>query len=92
MSGCFLLDLLLSDARAGDVLTERLRLAFGTGFCSSFTTYSTFLLDAVTSAPAVAVAYGIASYAGGFAAVLLGRIVVVGVEGTPVGRPVREEK
>ena len=77
--GSFLLGLILFDARAGDVLSKQFRYVFGTGFCASFTTYSTFVLDAAASSPGVAVAYVIGSYAGGFLAVLGSRSVVSGL-------------
>lgn len=81
VAGCFLLGLLLFDRRADDVLSRRHRLTFGTGFCASFTTYSTFALDVVESAPSVALAYVAASYGLGFGAVLASR-TVVGVLGS----------
>jgi len=89
--GCFLLGVLIFDSRADDVLPQRLRLAFGTGFCSSFTTYSTFVLDAVTVAPAVAAGYVVVSYTGGFVAVGLSYVVVGSVGTAPSGQPVRGE-
>jgi CrcB protein len=85
--GCFLLGLLIFDSRSDDVLPRRLRLAFGTGFCSSFTTYSTFVLDAVTTAPALAAGYVLVSYAGGFAAVGLSYVVVDAIGTTTPQQP-----
>lgn len=85
--GCFLLGLLLFDVRAAELLSKRHRLVFGTGFCASFTTYSTFVLDTVTSAPPIAVAYVAASYAAGFAAILASRRVVARLGSTPVAPP-----
>lgn len=87
VAGCFLLGLLLFDRRAAAVLSKRHRLVFGTGFCASFTTYSTFVLDVVTTAPTLAVAYVAASYLGGFAAVLASRRVLTAVGSTPVEPP-----
>ena len=85
--GCFLLGLLIFDSRGDDILPRRLRLAFGTGFCSSFTTYSTFVIDAVTVAPAIAAGYVVVSYAGGFAAVGLSYLVVDSVGTTTPQQP-----
>jgi CrcB protein len=73
--GCFLLGALVTVDRRGSLVSERERLLFATGFCSSFTTYSTFVLDAVESAPTVAAGYVLGSYAVGFAAVGLGTSV-----------------
>jgi CrcB protein len=77
VAGCFLLGSFAALDRRGSVVSERDRLLFATGFCSSFTTYSTFVLDTVGAEPTVAAGYVLASYAAGF--------VAVGV-GTAVGR------
>jgi CrcB protein len=50
-------------------------LAVGTGFCSSFTTYSTFAVETTALAPPVAAAYVGATYGVGLAAVVAGRAV-----------------
>jgi CrcB protein len=73
--GCLALGFLVYEAELLDVLSKETSYAAGTGFLSSFTTYSTFALETVQSAPAVGVAYVGASYAAGFAAVLVGRAV-----------------
>ena len=70
--GSFLLGTLVYRGLAGGEFSSRLELLFGTGFLSSFTTYSTFVLDATTH-PESAVLYVLASYALGFGAVLLAR-------------------
>jgi len=46
---------------AGDRPSPRVRLALGAGLLSSFTTYSTFAVEAVTATPGVAVVYVVAS-------------------------------
>jgi Integral membrane protein possibly involved in chromosome condensation len=71
VAGCFLLGVLVAADRPHGALTERARLLVGTGFCSSFTTYSTFVLDLVRAAPTVALGYLLASYGAGFLAVVL---------------------
>ncbi|WP_255152818.1 fluoride efflux transporter FluC [Halorarius halobius] len=54
-------------------ISEASRTLMATGFIASFTTYSTFVIDALTTTPTVAIGYIIGSYALGFGAVLLGR-------------------
>lgn len=74
--GSFALGLLLYRAtRVGDV-GNRLRVCVGTGFLSSFTTYSTFIIDLVTTAPPRALGYLFASYALGFGAVVVARVCI----------------
>jgi CrcB protein len=71
--GCLALGFLAYEAELLGVLAEETSYAAGTGFLSSFTTYSTFALETVRAAPAVGAAYVGASYAVGFVAVLVGR-------------------
>ena len=70
--GSLLLGLLLAESGLAGRLPREVRLVVGTGLLSSFTTYSTFVLDAVTASPAVAVAYVAASYGLGLGGVLVG--------------------
>lgn len=77
--GSFALAVILYEASTVGVLSNEAKFVFGTGFLSSFTTFSTFVLDAVTADPAVGLAYVAASYLCGFAAVLLGRLTVTRV-------------
>lgn len=51
---------------------RRLRRFGATGFLSSFTTYSTFVVGAIQQDPAVAVGYVLATYAAGFGAAGIG--------------------
>ncbi|WP_440991056.1 fluoride efflux transporter FluC [Haloarchaeobius baliensis] len=80
--GCVLLGFLVSLDR--DRVPRRVRLAVGTGFLSSFTTYSTFVVGAATSAPTLAVGYVVATYALGFAGVGAGRLAAGRFEGREV--------
>lgn len=88
--GSFALGLLLFDGRTDDLLSKRSRYVFGTGFCASFTTYSTFVADIATSSPGIGIAYIVGSYAAGFGAVLLSRAVIDALGARPVGPPVPE--
>lgn len=73
--GSFLLGVLLYERRLVGALTPETRLVVGTGFLSSFTTYSTFALETVSLSPALAVANVAANYTLGLLAVVLGRAV-----------------
>jgi CrcB protein len=73
--GTFLLGVVLYDRHLADQLSAETRLLVGTGFCSSFTTYSTFAAETVALSPELATANVAANYVLGFAAVLLGRAV-----------------
>jgi CrcB protein len=73
--GTFLLGILLYEARLADLLSPETRLVVGTGFCSSFTTYSAFALETSQLAPAMAAANVGLTYGLGFGAVLLGQVV-----------------
>jgi CrcB protein len=74
--GTFLLGALLAEARLVDLLSPETRLVVGTGFCSSFTTYSAFALETSQLVPAIAAANVGLNYALGFVAVLLGQAAV----------------
>ncbi|RLM49397.1 CrcB family protein [Halorubrum sp. Atlit-28R] len=75
VAGSFALGLLLTRASS-----DRVRLFVGTGALSSFTTYSTFVADAVALGTPAGAWYVAASYATGFAAAALG-IAVGGRDG-----------
>ena len=75
VAGTFLLGILLYEAHLADVLSAETRLVVGTGFCSSFTTYSTFAAETAGLAPTWAAANVAANYALGFGAVILGQLV-----------------
>jgi CrcB protein len=70
VAGSFALGLLLTRAPS-----DRIRLFVGTGALSSFTTYSTFVADAVALGTPAGAWYVAASYATGFAAAALGLAV-----------------
>jgi len=76
--GSFALGVLVYDSVGEPVVADTARLVFGTGFLSSFTTYSTFVVDSLLVAPATALGYVGASYAVGFLAVLAARQIVSG--------------
>lgn len=71
--GCGLLGFFIYEKQYTGAVGERMHLVLLTGFISSFTTYSTFVVDAVQSSPTIALAYVGATYAVGFLAVGIGR-------------------
>lgn len=72
--GCLALGFLAYEADLVGVVAEETSYVVSTGFLSSFTTYSTFALEAVQSPTMpVAVGYVVTTYAVGFAAALAGR-------------------
>jgi CrcB protein len=88
VTGSFLLGFLLYEAIYTDILAEKTRVIFGTGFLSSYTTYSTFALETVQAPPVLGVLNLVGSYAFGFVAVLVGRQValrITGAEPTDAG-------
>jgi CrcB protein len=86
VAGAFLLSLLLYENRLVGSLGPETRLLVGTGFCSSFTTYSTFAVETAglaglpalgtgASTPALAVGYVVFTYVLGFVGIGLGQAV-----------------
>jgi CrcB protein len=73
--GSFLLGVLLYENRLVGALSPETRLVLGTGFLSSFTTYSTFAVETSALAPPLAAANVAANYILGLLAVVLGRVV-----------------
>lgn len=73
--GSFALGALLSDSRIGDALSAETRIVVGTGFLSSFTTYSAFAVQTVSLPPRLAVANVAANYGLAFLAVVIGQIL-----------------
>ncbi|WP_227379854.1 fluoride efflux transporter FluC [Haladaptatus halobius] len=71
--GCFALGFLIYEELFSGTISGTSRTLMATGFLASFTTYSTFIIDVLTTTPTVAIGYIIGSYALGFGAVLLGR-------------------
>lgn len=70
--GSLVLGGLVGAFRGSDRLGRRSRLVAGAGFLSSFTTYSTFVVQSAGAGPALLVANVLATYAFGFAGALLG--------------------
>jgi CrcB protein len=71
--GCLALGVLLYEEQYGGAISRPGRTILATGFVASFTTYSTFVVDTLETAPGAALGYVAGSYALGFAAVVLGR-------------------
>jgi CrcB protein len=78
--GSFALALIVYEAEFSGRLTAASRRVLATGLLSSFTTYSTFVVDALTATPAIGAGYVVGSYALGFVGVLAGRALVRGGE------------
>jgi len=76
VAGSLALGALLAEQRLGGRFDAEVRLFVGTGFLSSFTTYSTFAVETAALSPALAVANVGANYALGFAAAVTGRVAV----------------
>lgn len=74
--GSFVLGILFYEAKLLGRLGPKMRLLAGTGFLSSFTTYSTFAAETASLAPKVAVLNVAANYGLGLLAVLAGRALV----------------
>ncbi|MFB6170899.1 MAG: fluoride efflux transporter CrcB [Haloarculaceae archaeon] len=81
VSGSVVLGFLLYEALYTGVLAERTRVVLGTGFLSSFTTYSTFVVQSVQAGPVLFVGNVAATYALGFAGVLVGRRLARSLDG-----------
>ena len=73
--GSFALGVLLYESHLAGVLSPETRLVVGTGFLSSFTTYSTFAVETAGLVPELAVANVVVNYVLGFTAILGGRWV-----------------
>lgn len=71
--GSFALGLVLYEAHFAGALSAETRLVVGTGFLSSFTTYSTFAAEMAALAPPVAAANLAANYGLGLVGVVCGR-------------------
>ncbi len=76
VAGSFALGVLVFEATLTGRLAPETRLVVGTGFLSSFTTYSTFAVQTAALSPRLAVANVAANYALGFLAVVAGRSAV----------------
>lgn len=73
--GSFCLGVLVYESVLAGRLTPGTRLVVGTGFLSSFTTYSTFALETASLSPGLAATNVVANYGLGLVAVLAGRRV-----------------
>jgi len=76
--GSFALGVIVYDSLDQPAIADNSRLVFGTGFLSSFTTYSTFVTDTLLAEPLTAVGYVGVSYLSGFLAVFIGQWFIGG--------------
>jgi CrcB protein len=83
-TGSLLLGFLLYERVFLGTVSEPLRVALGTGFLSSLTTYSTFAVATATVAPLLAVGNVAANYALGLAGVFAGRALAARLPGATV--------
>ncbi|MXR51661.1 chromosome condensation protein CrcB [Halovenus sp. WSH3] len=74
--GSFALGVVFYEDRFSGRISAPTRRIVATGFLSSFTTYSTFVVGAVTATPVIGLCYVAGSYALGFLGVLVGRALV----------------
>ena len=79
--GSFVLGFVLYEAIYSGLLAEQTHIVAGTGFLSSFTTYSTFALESLQASPVLLVGNVLATYAFGFTGVLVGRRLARIVDG-----------
>lgn len=77
--GSFGLGIVLYEARLADLLSTETRLIVGTGFLSSFTTYSTFAVQTAALSPTWVAGNIVANYTLGIVGVLAGRAVSRGM-------------
>jgi CrcB protein len=73
--GSFALGVLLYEAHLADALSAETRLVLGTGFLSSFTTYSTFAVQTSGLGAEIAALNVVANYGLGFVAAVCGQVV-----------------
>ncbi|PSQ07317.1 chromosome condensation protein CrcB [Halobacteriales archaeon QS_6_71_20] len=73
VSGSLLLGFLAYEALRTDALGARARTLLTTGVLSSYTTFSTFAVEAMRAEPLVGLGYVLGSYALGIGAALVGR-------------------
>lgn len=76
VAGSLALGALVAEQRLVGRFDAEVRLLVGTGFLSSFTTYSTFAVETAGLSPTLAAANVGANYALGFAAAMAGRLAV----------------
>jgi CrcB protein len=84
--GCLALGLLFYEEQFTGQISQSSQTVLVTGFLASFTTYSTFVLDAVTTTPAIGLVYLGGSYTLGFLGVLIGRALARTVAASYEGR------
>ncbi|MFB6128964.1 MAG: CrcB family protein [Halorhabdus sp.] len=77
--GSFGLGVLLYERHLANAIAPETRLLAGTGFLSSFTTYSTFAVETAALSPTLAAGNVLANYGLGLVGILAGRAIARGL-------------
>lgn len=71
--GCLAIGFFVYEELFSNTISTASRTLMATGFIASFTTYSTFIIDTITTTSMTGIVYVLGSYGIGFGAVIIGR-------------------